>query len=289
TDAHTPELYSIMGDLTGFAHLDANIRPDDAHFMNNGVANDLAAAWAAGNIAAYTCDNKKSPLVITTDGGATWNPAPKLPERSTGGTVALTKDGSALFWVPGTLGAQVYFTTDLGTTWYKPNGLGRGAVIYPDKLEDNIVYAICSGSIYLSKDSGVNFAPTGLTVSENSELVPVMDQKGAVWIRSGTGIGYSEDYASTVDFIKGVSANAMGAGKSKEELGTMPLYFMGEANGLGSGIYMTEDHGRHFSKLTTEKDGFGNLTPSITGDASTYGKFYFATNGRGIVLGQVTP
>ena len=62
---------------------------------------------------------------------------------------------------------------------------------------------------------------------------------------------------------------------------------MGEAGGQGGGIYMTEDHGKHWSKLTTEKDGFGNLTPSITGDASVYGKFYFATNGRGIITGQI--
>ena len=288
TDAHTPELYSIMGDLTGFAHLSSDTRPDDAHFMKNGTASDLAVAWAAGNIAAYTCDNKKAPLIFTTDGGATWNPVPKLPERTTDGTVALSADGSKLFWTPGKISAATYFTDDFGTTWYKANGLGMNAKIYPDKLEANMIYATCGGDILLSKDGGINFAPTGLTLSENGELVPVMDQKGAVWIRSGTTVGYSENYASTVDFIKDVSAAAIGAGKSKAELGTMPLYIMGEANGRGSGIYMTEDHGKSWSRLTTEQDGFGNLTPSITGDASTYGKFYFATNGRGIVLGQVT-
>ena len=65
-----------MGDLTGFAHLDVNTRPDNAHFMQNGAASDLAVAWAAGNIAAYTNDSKKSPLTVTTDSGATWNPVP---------------------------------------------------------------------------------------------------------------------------------------------------------------------------------------------------------------------
>lgn len=283
----TPELYSIMGDLTGFAHLDVNTRPDNAHFMQNGTASDLAVAWANGNIAAYANDNKKSPLTYTKDGGATWNTIRKLPERSTGGTVALTKDGTTLFWVPGTVGAPVYFTTDFGMGWYKSNGLGLGAKIYPDKCDDRVVYATCGGSIYISKDGGVNFAPTGLNVAESSELVPAADKAGSVWIRSGLSIGYSADYAKTMEFLKGASAYTIGVGAPKTENGTMPLYFMGEADEQGSGIYMTADRGKHFIKLTTEKDGFGNITPSITGDATTYGRFYFATNGRGIVMGQI--
>ena len=284
----SPVLYSIMGDLTGFSHLSAETRPDDAHFMKNGTASDLAAAWQNGNIAVYANDSKKAPLTVTTDGGSTWTPVPKLPERTPNGTVALNADGSVLFWVPGKLSAPAYFSTDLGTSWYKSNGLGLNARIYPDPTDPQIIYAACGGSIYLSKDSGTNFAATGLAVSDNAELVPSAEQPGAVWIRSGVSLGYSDDYAKTVDYIKGVSANAIGIGAAAAGSKIMPLYFMGEANGTGSGIYMTEDHGKSFSKLTTEKDGFGNLTPSITGDATEYGKFYFATNGRGIIKGQVT-
>lgn len=286
-DGSTPELYSIMGDLTGFAHLDVSLRPDDGHFMKNGTASDLAVAWGAGNIAAYTCDNKKQPLTVTTDGGATWQPVPKLPERTTGGTVALNADGSKLFWVPGNISSPVYFTTDLGTTWYKSNGLGMGAKLFADKLDPQIIYAACGGSVYLSKDGGSNFSATGLTVSDNSEIVPAADKAGAVWIRSGTSVGYSEDCAATMEFIKDVSANAIGVGAPQKTGGSMPLYIMGEVYGLGGGIYMTADYGKSWSKLTTEQDGFGNLTPSITGDATTYGRFYFATNGRGIIMGQI--
>lgn len=287
TDGTTPALYSIMGDLTGFAHLDTGIRPDDLHFMNNGVASDVAAAWSAGKIAAYTCDNKKAPLNFTTDGGSSWFPSPKLPERSTGGTVSVSCDGSRIFWVPGNVAAPVYFTTDQGNSWFKPNGLGLGAKIYANTSDPMLVYAVCSGSVYRSEDGGTNFTATGLSIADNSELVPCHDVPDGIWIRSGTSVGYSQDRAATVDYIKDVSANAIGTGAPKNEGGTAPLYIMGEAGGQGGGIYMTEDHGKHWSKLTTEKDGFGNLTPSITGDASVYGKFYFATNGRGIITGQI--
>lgn len=285
---HTPELYSIMGDLTGFAHLDANVRPDDAHFMNNGASSDLAVAWAAGNIAAYTNDSAKAPVTYTTDSGATWQGIKTLPERAANGTVALTKDGTRLFWVPGNLSSGVYFTDNFGEKWFKSNGLGMGAKLYADKTDDDVVYATCGGSVYVSKDHGVNFTATGLNVADNSEIVPAADKPGAVWIRSGTSVGYSEDYAATVKYLKGVSGNAIGVGAPKKEGGVMSLYMMGEADGRGGGIYRTDDCGKHWTKLTTETDGFGNLTPSITGDATTYGKFYFATNGRGIIMGELS-
>ena len=287
TDDTIPALYSIMGDLTGFAHLDTDRCPDDLHFMNNGTASDVAAAWAAGKIAAYTSDSKRSPLVFTNDGGSSWFPSPKLPERAAGGDVAVTADGSRIFWTPGVLAANVYYTTDFGNSWFKPNGLGRGAKIFADTFDSNTVYAVCDDSIYRSDDGGTNFASTGLTVSDNCELVPCHDNPDALWIRSGNSVGYSSDRGKTVNYLRGVSANAIGTGAPKNVGGVAPLYLMGEANGQGGGIYMTENHGKSWFRLTTDKDGFGNITPSITGDASVYGKFYFATNGRGIVTGQV--
>lgn len=282
----SPALYSIMGDLTGFAHLDVTKRPDDAHFMNNGVAQDLTVAWQNGKIAAYTSDSKKSALVYTDDGGSTWNTIKKKPDSSAGGKVALNADGSKLFWSPGALTAGLYFTTDFGSTWYQSSGLGMGATVYPDKLDPNILYATAGGSIYISENGGVSFAATGLTVSDNSELVPSAEKAGFLWIRSGTSLSYSEDFGKTMTYVKGVSANAIGVGKAEKEGGAMVLYFLGDANEQGGGVYMTADHGKHITKLSTDKDGFGNITYSITGDAATYGRFYFATNGRGIVMGD---
>ena len=286
-DAETPALYSIMGDLTGFAHLDPDIRPDDAHFMNNGTACDLAAAWASGKIAAYTCDNMRAPLNFTNDGGSTWFASPKLPERAVNGSVAVNADGSRIFWAPGTLAASVYYTTDQGNTWYKPNGLSPGAKIFADAYDPQTVYAISSGSVCRSDDGGTNFTSTGLNVSDNSALVPCRDNPDALWIRSGTSVGYSSDCGVTVSYLKDVSAYAIGTGAPKTPGSTAPLYLMGSANNQGGGIYMTEDLGKSWSKLTTDSDGFGNITYSVTGDASVYGRFYFATNGRGIVTGQV--
>lgn len=286
-DGQTPALYSIMGDLTGFAHLDTDIRPDDDHFMNNGTAGDLAAAWNAGKIAAYTSDNQRAPLTFTNDGGATWFPSPKLPERAAGGAVAVNADGSRIFWSPGVIAASVYYTTDQGSTWYKPKGLGPGAKVFADTADPQTVYAVSSGSVCRSDDGGTNFTATGLNVSDNCELIPCRSHPDALWIRSGTSVGYSSDRGVTVSYLKDVSAFAIGTGAPKTAGGTEPLYLMGSAGGQGDGIYMTENNGKSWSRLTTDADGFGNITYSVAGDASVYGKFYFATNGRGIVTGQV--
>ncbi len=285
----SPELYSIMGDLTGFAHLRTDTRPDNAHFMNNsnGTAVDLAVAWQNGDIAAYTNDSKKNTITYTTDGGKTWQPITSRPEKAPGGRLSLNADGSILTWVPGNLSSGVYFTKDFGKTWYIPNGLGLGTVIYADKLNPDVFYATCNNQLYLSKNGCVTFEQTGMSLADNSDIVPSPEKSGTLWIRSGASLYYSENFGKTSEYIKDVSANAIGTGKGKTDSDPAVLYFMGEVKGKGSGIYMTADHGKTLSKLTGEKNGFGNITYSITGDATTYGKFYFATNGRGIILGQI--
>jgi len=51
SDGDSPVMYSIMGDLTGFSHLDVTQRPDDNHFMKNGNPTDVDCAFLDSNIA----------------------------------------------------------------------------------------------------------------------------------------------------------------------------------------------------------------------------------------------
>lgn len=288
-DGGKPQLYSIMGDLTGFSHLDVTVRPDEAHFMRNGAACDLTAAWQNGNIAAYTCDSKQSSLCCTTDGGATWQTVKNKPASAVNGVVALNADGSKLFWTPSKLDPNVYFTNDLGEHWFLTAGLSIGAKLYPDKRDPNVLYATVGGKVFRTDNGGVRFHETGLSLADNSELVPSAAQDGFLWVRSGSSVGYSDDRGATLTYLKNVSAIAIGVGKAKDDKSPMVLYLLGEADGQGSGVYMSRDNGKHFVKLSTAKDCFGNVTPSITGDATQYGRFYFATNGRGIIMGDVQP
>lgn len=283
----SPQLYSIMGDLTGFSHLDVNVRPDDNHFMKIGKASDLAVAWNNGKVAVYTNDDKREPLRYTTDGGTTWNAFASLPEAKNAGITAVSADGSTVMWIPGSISSGVYFTKDFGGIWYISQGLGMGAAVYADKRDPNIFYGESGGVLYISKDGGANFIATGAAVSENCEIVPSDEADGFVWIRSGTSLGYSKDYGATITYLKDISVNAIGVGAPKNDGDPMVLYVMGDIHAQGGGIYMTEDHGKSWIKMTSETECFGNLTPSITGDASMYGRVYFATNGRGIIMGDL--
>ena len=54
----------------------------------------------------------------------------------------------------------------------------------------------------------------------------------------------------------------------------------------GDGIYRSTDKGKTWSRINDESHLFGNITPVITGDSEVFGRVYFATNGRGIVMGD---
>lgn len=292
TDGSTPQLYSIMGDLTGFSHMDVTECPDDAHFMKNGLPDSLDCAWQNPNIAAYTSDSTKC-LNYTTDGGATWNTIKALPEKANGGKVAVAADGSAIIWRPSTLSGKPYITPDFGETWYFCEGLGYGAVIVADRVNPKKFYAVCDSMFYVSTDGGYNFKSTGAVVTDNAVPTPVGDKEGHVWLTSGSMVMYTEDEGKNFTVLKNINADAIGFGAPEKEGGYMTIYAMGDdnvdgnENPQGDGIYRSTDKGETWVRINDELHLFGNLTHAITGDSEIFGRVYFATNGRGIVMGDV--
>lgn len=51
------------------------------------------------------------------------------------------------------------------------------------------------------------------------------------------------------------------------------------------GFYRTEDEGRTYVRLNTEKQMYGEIN-SIEGDSQVYGRFYLATGSRGVLYGE---
>ena len=292
TDGTTPQLYSIMGDLTGFAHMDVNVAPDDAHFMKNGKPDSLDVAWQNPNVAAYTSDSMQA-LNYTTDGGATWNNIRILPEKANGGKVALAADGSALIWRSSSLSAKPYITTDFGETWYFCQGLGYGAKIVADRVNPKKFYAVSNGTFYVSTDGGFNFESTGAVVTDDAEPVAVGDREGHVWLATGGMLMYTEDEGASFEVVKNINANAVGFGAPEKEGDYMAIYVMGNddvegnKNPQGDGIFRSTDKGKTWQRINDDQHLFGNLTHAITGDSEIFGRVYFATNGRGIVMGDI--
>lgn len=291
TDGTTPQLYSIMGDLTGFSHMDVNVPPDDAHFMKNGKPDDLDCAWQNGNIAVYTSEGKA--LNYTTDGGETWNNIKVLPEKAEGGKVAVACDGSAIIWRSSSISGKTYITPDFGETWYYCEGLGYNSRVVADKVNPKKFYAVCDGMFYVSTDGGYNFEKTGAVLTDNCELATVGDKEGHIWVTGGSLVMYSEDEGQTFTVLKNINANALGFGAPEKEGDYMTIYVMGNddvdgnKNPQGDGIYRSTDKGKTWQRINDDQHLFGNLTAAITGDSEIFGRVYFATNGRGIVMGDI--
>ncbi len=286
-----PQLYSIMGDLTGFSHLDVTVGPDEDHFMgatSGGNPTDLDVAYENANVAVYAIEDKNSPLWLTTDGGTTWEEVPNTPEKSPGGTLAMAADGSHFLWTPATTGnSNIYYYDIESQTWYYVTGLGYGAKVAADRVNPNLFYAAYNGLFYISTDGGYTFTNTGQMISDGCTIQTVTGQEGSVWLCSGTLLMYSDDCGESFTSIKDINFDAIGFGAGKNEGDYPVIYAMGSVGEEGDGIYRSTDKGETWEKINDDAHLFGNLTSYITGDSNVYGRVYFATNGRGIVMGDI--
>ena len=84
------------------------------------------------------------------------------------------------------------------------------------------------------------------------------------------------------------TVDSIGFGKGKEEDSYPVIYAEGDDGENGYGIYRSEDKGKSWIRINDEQHKFGNLNPKyITGDSNVYGRVYFCTDGRGIVMGDI--
>ena len=148
------------------------------------------------------------------------------------------------------------------------------------------IYAACGGQVFASQDGGFNFTATGAVVSESTTLYTVDGREGHVWALSGSVIMFSQDGGKTFETLKNFNARAMGFGAPKKDGDYPVLYAMGSTQDV-NGIFRSADQGKTWYGINDDKHQFVNITPAICGDGSVYGRVYFATNGRGIVMGDI--
>lgn len=289
---NAPQLYSIMGDLTGFAHTNVNQYPDDTHFMKNGLPDSIDCAWLSPNKAVYT-SNSKASLCITSDGGKNWKIIKNLPEKTSGGKVAISADGETIVWRSSYPDCKSYVTNDSGTSWKCCDGLGNDAVIVSDKVNPEKFYAVCNRLFYVSSDRGSSFSPTGAVMPCNPRIKTVGDKQGHIWITNGNTLMFTEDEGKNFKKLNNINAIAVGFGARAVNSSYMTIYAMGNdftdknINPQGYGIFRSTDKGENWVRINDDLHLFGNLNPSVTGDCNIFGRVYFATNGRGIIIGDI--
>ena len=291
-DEDSPQMYSIMGDLTGFAHMDVEVRPDDDHFFKNGAAGSVDCAWLDSSYGVYTSDSKQKPINYTTDGGKTWNVIKRLPAKAGSGSVAMSADGSTIIWKPDSITGKPYATRDYGQTWYECAGISYGSKVIADRSDPQVFYALCEGEFSVSRNGGTVFETTGSVLPDNAVIKSVGGHPGHVWAATGASIMYTENYGEDWTMVRNLNAKAIGFGAPENEGDYPVIYAIGNDNvsggsSSGDGIYRSIDKGESWQRINDGDHLFGNITPSITGDGVKYGRVYFATNGRGIVMGDI--
>lgn len=287
-DSGQVEMYSIMGDLTGFRHENIEQAPKDTDFFKNSDPFDIDCAWQNSDIVAYT-GNFSHGVRYSTDSGKTWKLVATVPtgyESYQDGRVALSSKGTTLVWCAGSIQAKPYGTTDFGKTWFECQGLPYNSVVVADKVNDNYFYAVNDGLFYYSTDGAKTFTKSDAVVSSSATISTTATAEGDVWLCSGI-LMHSTDGGKTFESIKGIKADCIGFGAGQNEGDPMVIYAMGSTEELGSGILRSTDNGVSWDKINDDYHLFGNLTKSITGDSDIFGRVYFATNGRGIVMGNV--
>ncbi|WP_100444742.1 xyloglucanase [Glycomyces xiaoerkulensis] len=293
-------LVSAVGDLGGFVHRDLEvatmmIRDPD---WSSGRSVDFAELNPDVIVGSGDVEGEVDGHVgVSTDRGATWRTTARLegvPGEGHGGVVAVSADGAVVLWSPGDTDVAPVYSTDLGQTWDPVAGLPAGAVIRTDRARPNVAYAFAAGAFYRSTDAGASFADTGSTglpASGDVDFRCVPGYRRHIWLVGGDGADYgmwrSKNGGRSWKRIREFeAADAVGFGKSAKPAHYPAIYTSARAGGR-RGIYRSLDGGNHWVRINDDDHQWGWTGAAVTGDPAVFGRVYIATNGRGLIYGDI--
>ena len=292
-----PHLVSAVRDVGGFVHHDfavATAMPDNPTF-GGGTGLDFAGMAPQVIVRVGNPVGAHKRFGISRDSGQTWTPAATEPVGvGNGGHVAVSADGGVSLWAPENV--AIHRSTDDGATWTPVTGLPVNAVIGSDRERAGVFYAFSAGHFFLSTDSGASFVDTGVTglPAEGPVLFEAAPGKaGHVWLAGGKtggvyGMFRSVDSGSTFVRVSALTeADNVGFGKAAHG-SDYPAVFSSAKHGDQRGIYRSDDAGRHWVRINDDKHQWAWTGAAISGDPRVFGRVYVATNGRGIIVGDMS-
>ena len=285
-------LISAMGDIGGFRHDNLEVVPpvgkSISPLFNTTISLDFAQN--VPRIMAISGNGTRH-AAISQDGGATWTLVAAEPTGTRGaGKIALSADGTTLIWSPQSGAMSV--SGDNGTTWTACDGVPDGAIPTTDRTDIKTVYALVSGTLYKSTDSGRHFAKTGLTVpmSGDVEMKTAAGMPNEIWFcLGGQGLWLSRDGGVTASRRAEVnSARSLGFGKPAAGK-TRPTLFLNGTVSATAGVFRSDDEGKTWVRIDDAAHQFGTMGV-VCGDPRVYGRVYVGTNGRGVLVANpLTP
>jgi hypothetical protein len=294
-------LVSAMGDLAGFVQTDLHRPGTMIRHPNWTSGHSLDFAALHPDIIVGTGDvegDTDGHVGVSTDRGATWSTTARLEGVAGGGnagTVAVSADGAVIVWSPGDGATAPVSSTDLGQTWTPVEGLPAGALVRADRANPNRLYAFAAGTFYASADGGLTFTVTGATGLPSEGAVDFRAVPGKskhLWLTGGKadavyGMWRSGDGGTTWSRVRDFEeADAVGFGKARSRRGYPAIYASAKADGR-RGIWRSTDEGRTWSRINDDAHQWGWTGKAISGDPEVYGRVYIATNGRGLIYGDI--
>lgn len=286
-------LISAQSDIGGFKH-DSLTTPPTTVFPspNYTTSTHLDFAELSPNFIVRSGNSTTiRRILFSYDGGGNWFQGNAEPGGvSGGGDVAANANATIVLWSPP--GSVVSATTNNGNSWITSAGIPAGATIASDRVNPMKFYGLAAGSVYVSTNGGVTFTQSpaiGLPLSGQIKATPGLD--GDVWVAGGdtpSGIWHSTDSGATFTKLASVDvANNIGFGKAAPGK-TFPALYSNATVGGVLGIFRSDDVGATWVRINDDRHQYATSGRAITGDPRIYGRVYVATNGRGIVYGDLS-
>lgn len=285
------ELISGIGDVGGFIH--KNVSQSPATGMLNpqytsGTSVDFAELSPNRIVrVGRGCSNTLATCgSISSDTGSTWTTFASAPGGTKeNGFVSVSAHGNTIVWSPEATAA--YRSTNNGASWTACTGLpGTGISVIADRVNSSKFYAVVNGTLYASTNGAETFS-TKATGLSGTRLRAVPGKEGHLWLSGGTGLYRSTDGGQSFSKIASTgSVNHHGFGKAAPGKTYPAIFINGDVDGI-TGIFRSDDEGSSWVRTNDDLHQWGGGSV-VVGDPKVYGRFYLATNGRGIIVGDRT-
>ena len=310
-------LISGLGDIGGFAHDNLDKAPSHPHtnpFLPNTNSLDYAGLAPRFVVRSGTARNPDpatvATLALSQDGGHSWRPirVPALSPESgvKGERFDVTGDASLVIGADG--GTLVVNTPvpllsmDGGVHWRACGGLPLGSRVISDKGDPARFYAVefTSGLVFVSQDHAESFVPVlarTLPLHLTSlkpwgrespfNFLSVPGRVGELWMLVDGTLWFSRDGAQSFRTRSQHDAwfSTFGLGKAAPGSSYPTIFARGNKDGVDA-LWRSTDGGAGWQQITAARDGWGGDIRVITGDPRVFGRVYFGTGGRGIMLGE---
>lgn len=284
------DLISGIGDVGGFVHSNIDVSPASGMLnprYTSGTSVDFAESKPNTIVrVGRGCDNTLGTCgSVSADGGTSWTTFAAAPGGAReNGVVAISADGTTIVWSPGTTAA--YYTTNQGGNWTACAGLNAtGVSVIADRVNSQKFYAVVNGTLYASTDGAKTFTAKATGLS-GAYLKAVPGYEGHLWLSGNNGIYRSTDGGTTFTKIT-TTGDIWHHGFGKAATGKIyPSIFVNGTVKNVTGIFRSDDEGATWVRANDDAHQWGGGSVVI-GDPKVFGRFYLATNGRGIIVGDL--